>query len=81
MRYGKDITQFVMTAYGYDGANSIIAAMLSQGTESEQIKNGLYAIKSLPGTLGPLTFTANGSSPRYESVFIVKDGKETFFES
>jgi branched-chain amino acid transport system substrate-binding protein len=80
-QYGKDSDLLLFVGLGYDGAKAIMHAMQEKGTTPEQIKEGLYAIRDMPGSFEPLTMHENGSAPRYEKIYVVKDGKETFVKN
>lgn len=76
--YGHDSNLLLFVGMGYDGTRAILHAMEAEGANRESIKNGMYKTQGIEGAFGTISFNEKGSSPRFESVFRVVNGKETF---
>jgi branched-chain amino acid transport system substrate-binding protein len=74
--YHKEPDLLLYNGLGYDGAKALMRAIELKGTTPEAVKEGLYSIHDLEGSFGILNFSSAGSSPRYESVVQVRNGKE-----
>lgn len=72
VKYGQEPQITALTAIGYDAMYAIDAAVRSKGVG--QIKNGLYEI-DFGGATGTVDFDESGMSPRFERIFVVKNGK------
>ena len=78
-KYGKEPEILELTAIGYDAMHAIDAAVRAKGIGREQIKEGLYEI-NIEGATGGIDFDETGMSPRFERIFIVRDGKPALVE-
>lgn len=63
---------------GYDAVKLIGAATMNSDRSSLGIQKGLMQLKSFPGTLGNITFSAEGSWPQIPSIFRVQRGQMEF---
>ena len=77
-KYNKEPDIPALTAIAYDAMYAIDEAVRKNGIGREQIKNGLYEI-DFEGATGKIDFDQVGMSPRFEKVFVVKDGKEEVY--
>ncbi|RIL01329.1 MAG: hypothetical protein DCC75_13720 [Proteobacteria bacterium] len=74
-RYGKDPTQVLFLAWGYDALNLIVRAGELQGSVSRELKDGLYRIEGYPGAIGPITINSKGSHRLGVSIFRIEGGE------
>ena len=74
-KYGRDPSNIMLTALGYDAMRMFLASMQSTGNTRENIKDGMYKIKEMEGPSGVTSISEKGSSPKYASVFQVVEGK------
>ncbi len=72
-RYGEKPEILPVVAIGYDVMYVVDAAVREKGIGREQIKEGLYEIK-IEGALGNIDFDETGMSPRFERIFVVRNG-------
>lgn len=77
--YGKEPEILELTAIGYDAMYAIDAAVRAKGIGRKQIKEGLYEIQ-FEGATGTVDFDDYGLSPRFERIFVVRDGKPVLVE-
>lgn len=73
-KYGKKTGLILFNAWGYDALKLFAWAIEKAGENQEAIKNVLSTAQNFPGVTGNISMSAQGSSPRPISVFIVKNG-------
>ncbi len=78
-KYKEEPKVLPLTAVGYDAMYAVDAAVHAKGIGREQIKNGLYEIH-FEGATGVVDFDETGLSPRFEHVFIVRNGTAVLME-
>lgn len=54
--------------------------MRKNGVGREKTKEALYTIKDYQGASGNISFNSKGSSPTFENMFQIRDGKFVFVE-
>lgn len=74
-RFGKPVTLHWHVSTGYDAVKLFAKAISEVGPEPEKIKDYMYTIKNYPGAAKSVTISPGGSSPTYEGIFQVQDGK------
>ncbi len=72
-KYKEEPKVLPLTAVGYDAMYAVDAAVRAKGIGREEIKSGLYEIH-FEGATGVVDFDETGMSPRFEHVFVVKNG-------
>ena len=72
-RFGQEPD--VWSAHGYDALLLLVEAMRTKGITSEDIKEGLYAIKNYPGVSGVTTFDKNGDVFKKAKFLTVRSGE------
>lgn len=81
-KYGNEPKLFVYVGFGYDGILTVAEAIrLSHSSNPENIMKSIYTIHNLKGSFGIINFNKDGSSPRYESVFHIENGKKAFVKN
>jgi branched-chain amino acid transport system substrate-binding protein len=80
-KYHKAPGLIMFNAWGYDSVLMYKEAIMKGARTREEIKGALYQIKDLQGTTGDITVNSKGSSPKYISMFQVKNSKLELIES
>ncbi len=68
----------MFAAMAYDGMLALGEAMKAQGSDPMKIREGLLALKDLPGATGAITMLPNGDVEKPFAVFKVENGKYVF---
>lgn len=79
-KYHKAPGLIMFNAWGYDAILMYKEAIMKGARTREEIKNALYQVKNLQGTTGDITVNSKGSSPKYISMFQVKNSKLELIE-
>jgi branched-chain amino acid transport system substrate-binding protein len=74
-KYGRPLTQPWFVATGYDGLMLVAQAISRAGTDGTAIKDEFYRIKDYKGAGRTFSFSAAGSSPDYENMFQIREGR------
>lgn len=81
-KYGHEPRLFIYTGFGYDGLLAVTEAMkYADDSTHKELSAALYAMPPINGSFGTIKFDAEGSSPRYQSVFQIQEGKQVLVKN
>ena len=76
-KFGKEPSQVLFHAWGFDGLGIIAQAIKENGSEPNEIRIGIAHVKNYPGAIGPITISPEGSHRVGVSVFQIRNGEFT----
>ncbi len=74
-KFNRNITMPWYVAVGHDAVKIMHEAVKRGGSNSEGIKRALYSIKDYPGASSSISINERGSSPQFERMHRIRDGK------
>jgi branched-chain amino acid transport system substrate-binding protein len=77
-KFGRPMTLPWFVAVAYDGIHLITGCMEKVGAVSGKIRDCLASTHGIEGLTQTFSFTPGGSSPQFQSIFIVRNQKITF---
>lgn len=73
--FGVETKHILYNAWGYDAVHLIADALRVAEGNPEKAAKQLYRVRKHPGASGLIAFTPEGSSPRFASVFQVRNSR------
>ena len=75
-KYNKESDLIVFNALGYDSVMVVAEAIkIAKSNDPKAIHDALYKVKDYQGAAGKVTINEKGFAPKFEKIFIVKDGE------